>query len=77
VSQRKIWHRHPIYNISHKNVLALFSGFYFSELPMERYWADSGEAIGADPVGQWFWPTWERLLNTMEDTSISTFTDFG
>ena len=56
--------------------MALFSGFYFGELPLERSWHDAGDAQGTDPVGQWFWPTWEHVLNTMEDASISTFTDF-
>jgi hypothetical protein len=60
----------------HQNVLALFSGFYFSDLPIERYWHDSGEAVGSDPVGQWFWPTWQRILNLLEDSSISTFSGF-
>ena len=76
VSLRKTWHRNPIYGMPHRNVLALFAGFYFSDLPLERTWKDAGDAIGADPVGQWFWPTWERLLNTMEDSTLSTFTDF-
>ena len=76
VSLRKTWHRSSIYSIPHRNVLALFTGFYFSELPLEHSWKNAGEAIGADPIGQWFWPTWERILNTMEDSSISTFSGF-
>lgn len=76
VSHRKIWHRSPIYGLPHRHVMALFSGFYFSEIPLERCWHEAGDAQGADPVGQWFWPTWQHILNTMEDASISTFTDF-
>ena len=76
ISLRKMWHRKPIYDIPHRNILALFTGFYFSDLPLERTWKDAGDAIGADPLGQWFWPTWERLLNTLEDATLSTFTDF-
>ena len=76
VSHRKIWHRSPIYGLPHRHVMALFSGFYFSEIPLERCWHEAGEAQGSDPVGEWFWPSWEHILNTMEDASISTFTDF-
>jgi len=75
LSLRQLWHRPPI-DHAHQNILALFAGYYFSELPLDEAWKDAGEAQGADPVGQWFWPTWERVLNTLDDTSITTFSGF-
>jgi len=78
VSMRKTWHRRPIYDIPHRNTLLLFAGHYFSEMPLEGAWADSGDAHGTDPIGQWFWPTWQRILNTLEENntlSISYFDD--
>jgi len=62
-SIRRIWHTPAITDPPHRDLLLLFCGHYFSESPIERNWAEAGDAYGADPIGRWFWATWQRLLD--------------
>ncbi|MEZ4321548.1 MAG: hypothetical protein R3F61_29010 [Myxococcota bacterium] len=63
---------------NHRSLLFLFAGHYIAECPMER----SLMAHGMDPtipglaIGRWFWPTWQRLLDAMEQEATTTNAEF-
>lgn len=63
---------------NHRALLFLFAGHYIAECPMER----SLMVHGLDPtapglaIGRWFWPTWQRLLDAMEQEASTTNPEF-
>lgn len=66
----RLWPEPPIHDLEHREALLLFAAFYFSEAPLDRLWSRDAESLGEDPVGQWFWPCWSRLLDNQEQESI-------
>jgi hypothetical protein len=62
----------------HRDVALLFSAFYLGHQPLERLWAEANESTTwpaharlTDPVGMWFWGTWQRILASWEDESTN------
>jgi len=75
---RSLLDRRPDPRWDHRSILFLFAGHYISECPMDR----TLMAHGMDPtspgmaIGRWFWPTWVRLLNAIEDEATTTNAEF-
>jgi hypothetical protein len=72
---RVLFHKRAESKQSHRELLLLFAGHYFSESPVQRLWEDErvDGAGGLDPVGKWFWATWTRLLEMMRSEMSGTF----
>ncbi len=75
---RNLLSQKPDERWSHRALLYLFAGHYIAECPMERTLL----AHGMDPsapgmaIGRWFWPTWLRLLDAMEQEASTTNAEF-
>lgn len=58
----------------HRDLLLLFLGHYFANAPIQRLWARTDAPPDIDPVGRYFWGTWQRVLDTGFDTDSATWT---
>ncbi|MFT5456322.1 MAG: hypothetical protein ACI9K2_002807 [Myxococcota bacterium] len=79
-SLRSLLHATPDPRNPHRDVLQLFTAFYLREAPLERLWirgladtvAHDGQHLPEDVPGDWFWGTWQRVLDAAGDDSSHT-----
>ena len=63
----------------HRDILQLFTSFYMSEAPLERLWirglsdtvSHDGRRLPEDVPGDWFWGTWQRVLDASTDAEAA------
>ena len=60
--------------LPHQDLLLLFAGHYFAEAPIHRVWRDTGLGQPADPLGEWFWRTWDALVVALDDEEHTSST---
>lgn len=62
----------------HRDLLFLFAAHYMSEAPADRALMTPGvdPACPGLAVARWFWPTWMRLLDGMEQEASTTNPEF-
>lgn len=75
---REVVTREPDPRAPHREVALLFSAFYLGHQPLERLWHEvmdtttwPATARIKDPITTWFWPIWQRMLNSWEDESTN------
>lgn len=66
-----LWLRAPD-GQEHREALLLFAGHYFAEAPVDRLWGRARDGLAEDPVGRWFWPAWQKVLDSREYDSNAT-----
>ncbi len=50
----------------HRRTLLLFLADHFANAPLARLWGPTGRSDAPPPediIGEWFWPTWQRVLD--------------
>ena len=77
-SLRRLYHQEADPRWAHQDILLLFAGHYVAEAPFDRTLLSA--AIDSEhpgqALGEWFWPTWLRLLNALEDEASTTNSGF-
>ena len=56
----------------HRDLMMLFSGFYFSEAQVQNLWSSGLSRVGApieETFSVWVWGSWQRLLDTTDEDS--------
>lgn len=68
-SLHRLYHQPADSRAPHKQVLKLFAGHYFAQAQLGRLWMSPDGTLPPieDVAGQWFWPTWMRVLNAAEN----------
>lgn len=62
----------------HAEVVVLFAGHFLEEAPLDHTLvtsSDDSRSVGW-ALGYWFWPTWLRLLDAMEEANSATHPEF-
>jgi hypothetical protein len=62
----------------HRDLVFLFAGHFLAESPLDRGLITSTEDGGSVglALSQWFWPTWGRILEAMDDVANTTDAEF-
>lgn len=66
--------RPPEPGVPHRDLLLLFLGHYFANAPIQRLWTKTDSPPEIDPVGRYFWGTWQRVIDTSFETDSATWT---